>query len=261
MIRQLTEQDHQQVLQLIGKKPAENLFIIGDLEAYGYDSDIQQLYGEFHDEQLIALLLNYDHMYVMYAEGIYDVEGFARIVNKDEQLLGLSGMYDILTSLYPLIEKTPKRSGKMHYAKCTALIGEAPPHRFTIRKTTVEDIPQHRALLQQIPEFANSTTTEEQMIRTIENQTGRTYALWEDNQIVSVVSTAAENLQSAMIVGVATHPDYVKRGYATALLYRMCEELLAEDKVVCLFYDNPKAGKIYERIGFEPIGYWGMHNF
>lgn len=241
MIRQLTEEDHQQVLQLIGKKPAENLFIIGDLEAYGYISDIQQLYGEFQDEQLIALLLNYDHMYVMYAEGTYDVEGFARIVNTDEQLLGLSG--------------------KMHYAKCTALIGEAPPHRFTIRKTTVEDIPQHRALLQQIPEFANSTTTEEQMVRTIEKQTGRTYAIWEDDQIVSVVSTTAENLQSAMIVGVATHPDYVKRGYATALLYRMCEELLAEDKVVCLFYDNPKAGKIYERIGFEPIGYWGMHNF
>ena len=41
MIRKLTQNDHEVVMELVGKKPAENLFIIGDIEAYGYESSIK----------------------------------------------------------------------------------------------------------------------------------------------------------------------------------------------------------------------------
>lgn len=43
MIRKLKEKDHTAVMELVGKKPAENLFIIGDIEAYGYESEHQEL--------------------------------------------------------------------------------------------------------------------------------------------------------------------------------------------------------------------------
>ncbi|MBZ9687115.1 hypothetical protein G9F72_012350 [Clostridium estertheticum] len=27
---------------------------------------------------------------------------------------------------------------------------------------------------------------------------------------------------------------------------------------LCLFYDNPSAGKIYKSLGFEEIGFWSL---
>jgi uncharacterized protein len=32
--------------------------------------------------------------------------------------------------------------------------------------------------------------------------------------------------------------------------------VLAENKTLCLFYDNQKAGSVYHRLGFETIGRW-----
>ena len=37
MIRQLMEEDRKVTLDFVSLKPAENLFIIGDIEAYGFD--------------------------------------------------------------------------------------------------------------------------------------------------------------------------------------------------------------------------------
>ena len=81
----------------------------------------------------------------------------------------------------------------------------------------------------------------------------------EDDIIVATAATTADTTKSAMIVGVATHPDYRKKGYASALVHFLMKEYLEhQKKSVCLFYDNPKAGAIYLRLGFEYMGTWTM---
>lgn len=79
--------------------------------------------------------------------------------------------------------------------------------------------------------------------------------------MVSMASTTAENTFSAMVVGVATLESYKKKGYATACMVKLCDQLLSEGKELCLFYDNPEAGAIYKRIGFEDIGFWMMYTY
>ncbi len=64
-----------------------------------------------------------------------------------------------------------------------------------------------------------------------------------------------------MIVEVATAKEFRRRGYASAILSRMCEDLLLERKILCLFYENPDAGRIYHRRGFRQIGTWKMLRF
>lgn len=260
MIRQLVEYDHDRVMKLVGEKPAENLFIIGDIEAYGYFSDIQEVYGDFDGDELIAVLLNYDHNYILYSEKNYDKEGFAEIINADEQLTGFSGLKEVIEPMESLIKKPLKVKGDTYYAKCEKLEAGS-QHNFDMRRTTVEDVPAHLRLLNSIPEFAESSNTEEQMKRNIENKVGRSYAIWNGDDIVSVVSTTAENKQSAMIVGVGTAEGYKRKGYASELMIKTCEELLAENKIICLFYDNPEAGKIYQRLGFKEIGRWNMNRY
>jgi hypothetical protein len=41
-------------------------------------------------------------------------------------------------------------------------------------------------------------------------------------------------------------------------LSSLCRDLLGEGKTLCLFYDNPRAGSVYHRLGFETIDQWLM---
>ena len=81
----------------------------------------------------------------------------------------------------------------------------------------------------------------------------------KDNEIVSTVATTAETTVSAMVVGVATLPTHRQKGYASKLMISLMEEYFQNrNKELCLFYNNPKAGKIYKRLGFKDIGKWVM---
>ncbi|COE77517.1 Predicted acetyltransferase [Streptococcus pneumoniae] len=50
MIRKLTKKDHEQVFAYLKEEAALNLFIIGDIEAFGYDTDFQELWGVFKED-------------------------------------------------------------------------------------------------------------------------------------------------------------------------------------------------------------------
>ncbi|MGN7476248.1 GNAT family N-acetyltransferase [Solibacillus silvestris] len=260
MIRKLKNTDHDLVMELVEKKPAENLFIIGDIEAYGFESDIQDLWGQFDDERLIAILLRYDQNYIPYSNGDYDVAGFARIINENKGQIEISGLRHLVLPLRQYIERHIRRDSETYYAKCTELsvpisdldfsdVTYLQPHEY------VENI----EMLSSIPEFSTGTFSVEARERAEKFKTGRTYMIRDAQGVmVSSASTTAENSQSAMIVGVGTRPGYEKKGYATHAMLKLCRDLFAEGKTVCLFYDNPAAGSIYKRIGFVDIGFWSM---
>ncbi len=106
MIRRLTERDHETCIALISKRPAENLFIIGDIEAYGYDQPFQQLWGDFADDgQLRAVLLNYEGNYIPYAESQFNAEGFAAIIKTDQNSIMLSGLLQVTSQMTPFFDR------------------------------------------------------------------------------------------------------------------------------------------------------------
>jgi predicted GNAT family acetyltransferase len=62
-----------------------------------------------------------------------------------------------------------------------------------------------------------------------------------------------------MIVGVCTRKEFRKKGLVSKILAVLMNEVIAEGKTLCLFYDNPKAGKIHKKLGFQDIGMWTMY--
>jgi predicted GNAT family acetyltransferase len=261
MIRRLSQKDDAACQKLLARKPAENLFIIGDIENFGYEQDFQKLWGDFtHDGVLIAILLKYRSNYICYAENKFDSEGFADIINNDPDFRELSGLEEMTKKILPYIERPHHQTRTLFYAKC-----ESRPQLDTslnhseVRVATVEDVPEIVALQDSIPEFEQDTKRADSLTKGMENGSSRTYCLEQDGKIVSSASTTAENSMSAMVVGVCTHANYKQRGFASLCMTRLCKELLSEGKMLCLFYDNPAAGSIYKRIGFEDIGKWMMH--
>lgn len=262
MIRRLTEKDHTRCYELLKRQSAENLFIIGDIEAYGYEQKFQKLWGEINDNgELVAVLLKYEENYIPYATDSFNVKEFATIINNDPEFLMLCGLEKFTTLIEPYIKKELKRKRKTYYAKCTSINREMNLETSIVNEASPEDAEGLVDLILSVPEFEDTTTTVEKMRRNLENGTSRSYFIVQDKKIVSTVSTAAENSMSAMVVGVATREGYKRRGYATRCLLKLCQQLINEDKELCLFYDNEDAGAIYKRIGFDDIGFWMMYSY
>ncbi|WP_407269245.1 GNAT family N-acetyltransferase [Radiobacillus sp. PE A8.2] len=261
MIRQLTSNDHAICQQLINKNPAENLFIIGDIEAYGYEQDFQQVWGDFDEnDKLRAVLLRYEQNYIPFADGDFDAEGFAAIINQDENGKMMSGLKQITAAVEPYIAKDIISKREMYYAKCTQ-VEQLDDVTEVVKLAKVADIPKLKKLLTNVPEFSGIQFNADSKKRNMEKGVARTYYIEREGEMASSVSTAAENSISAMVVAVCTNANHKKQGLATQCLTKLSYDLLAEGKELCLFYDNPEAGKIYKRIGFQDIGYWTMYKF
>jgi len=70
-----------------------------------------------------------------------------------------------------------------------------------------------------------------------------------DEKIVSV----AQSDFNCLIVGVATHPDHQYKGLAYQCMVSLIKEMFLTEKEVFLQYDNPLAGKLYDKLGFTTI--------
>ncbi|MGM0836708.1 MAG: GNAT family N-acetyltransferase [Bacillota bacterium] len=266
MIRQLTEADHEACYDLVKEQAAENLFIIGDIEAYGYEQDFQKLWGDFDEiGELRAVLLKYQENYIPYAkpQRDFDAKGFAEIMLRDKDFAMMSGLKEITERLEPFLSGRLKRKRETYYAKCTQLNSSTTENVSTtdVYLAVPEEAEELVELLNGVPEFSDSIITVERKRRGIEKGVSRSYFIKENGRMVSTASTTAENSLSAMVVGVATLHDYKKKGYATQCMVKLCHQLLQEGKELCLFYDNPAAGAIYKRIGFQDIGFWMMYTF
>jgi uncharacterized protein len=263
MIRRLNHNDHEVCLKFLNTKPAENLFIIGDIEAYGYEQDFQKLWGEFNENgDLIAVLLKYEENYIPFATESFDAKGFADIIMNDPEFEMMSGLMEITEKIEPLLNKQYKSKKQNYYAKCKGLNQNINDVDFSnVHQAVPEEAEALVDLLSSVPEFKHSTISAERKVRELKDGTSRSFFIKVDGKMVSTASTAAENSMSAMVVAVATLENYKNKGYATKCMLKLCSKLLLEGKELCLFYDNPKAGAIYKRIGFEDIGFWMMYSY
>ena len=272
MIRRLTEADRQATFDFLAAESAFNLFILADIRNYGFETEFQQVWGDFSaDGRLRAVLLRYFRNFIPYGREGFDAAGLARII---ERRVGedaatrweVSGKTEVVGRLRPYTEKILDwdRRRSLHFAE---LAGDGSLRG--LRQELPGDVQLHRMqpadasligeLYRRIAEFRTfDEGAERELHHSLATGAARGYWLEHDGRAVAAVKTAAENPYSAMVVGVATDPGFRRRGFATQLMVRLCEEVLAEGKRLCLFYDNPEAGAIYKRVGFRDIGTWDM---
>jgi predicted GNAT family acetyltransferase len=259
VIRKLTDKDHHQVLAFLSEEPSINLFIIGDIEAFGYDSEFQEIWAEFDEMKNIkAVLLRFHQSFIPYAKGEFDTRGFVSIMKRYTQPFSLSGKSDIVEEFVSLGDLQLGKKKVMFFAEC--LNDEfLRSNDVVFNKASIKDVDQLLELRKSIEEFQVSSDARDILVQSMESNTARTYYTAENGVMTSCVSTAAENSMSAMIVGVCTRKEYRRKGLATAIMQKLFQDVLDEGKTLCLFYDNPAAGRIYKRLGFKEIGMWTMH--
>lgn len=259
MIRKLVEKNREEVLQFLKRESALNLFIIGDIENFGFYTDFHELWAQLDlNNSYKAVLLRYFNSFVFYAkDDDFDVVSFANIIKNYKDSNSLSGKKSVIDPFEEYIDFNKSRN--QFFTELKTKKGLPPIDvKLNIQRATIKDCEELYKLRRSIEEFSEFPFSLEAFKKTFETNTGRTFYIREDNRIVSSASTTAENSSSAMIIGVCTLKEYRNRGYATACITALCNELLEEGESLCLFYDNTDAGGIYQRIGFREIGMWCM---
>ena len=87
-------------------------------------------------------------------------------------------------------------------------------------------------------------------------ETGRIF-LWEDaaGQVVHLTGATVPSFGVSRVGPVYTPPEQRGRGYASACVAKVSQQLLDVGVRVCLFTDqaNPTSNRIYQALGYEPV--------
>jgi predicted GNAT family acetyltransferase len=80
--------------------------------------------------------------------------------------------------------------------------------------------------------------------------------VWDDTGIVAMAAAAGRTKHAARIGFVYTPPERRGRGYASALVAALSQQLLDEGRSHCCLYTdlaNPTSNAIYQRLGYTPL--------
>lgn len=80
--------------------------------------------------------------------------------------------------------------------------------------------------------------------------------IWEDNGPRCMVAAARETPNGAAVNAVYTPPEHRERGYASAAVAALSQNLLNRGKKFCCLYTdaaNPTSNSIYQKVGYRPI--------
>jgi len=262
-IRKCSEVDREEILDFVFEEPAFNLFLIGDIEAFGFAEPFQEIWACRNEkEQVNGVLLRYNESFIPYwKDEAFNPQLMVDVIthyvetvlmNSPFIISGKDTMIKSIQLYFPKLTPKPTFFCELNSKERLQKVDKK------IKIATEEDAERIFELMETIDEFSISVPIE-RIAHKIRTKTGRIYYIeGEHEQMLSVAQTTAENSKSAMIVGVATRKEYRGQGLMSQCLTQLCSDLLDEKKSLCLFYDNPSAGKVYHRVGFETIGQWIM---
>ncbi len=259
----LSETDREQILNYINKEPEYNIFIYGDLYNVGVCKDPVTTYAFLKDNGYDCILLKYFDNYVLYSDNDgFDAESVGEFL-KNRKIDCISGKFSVVSKLKPYLKSL--KLSETYLSSCEKVKCDySLPNDVTVKRLLPENAKDIVEMFKSIEGFSDSQDGKEadrieELAYGIKENKDIGYGAFKDGEMISVAKTTAENDISAMVVGVATKLEYRKRGYASAMVAHVCQESLSLNKrFICLFYDNPEAGKIYRKIGFKEIGKYAM---
>lgn len=174
-------------------------------------------------------------------------------------VLGPSEVAHAFAETWQALTRHPYRVGmrqRVHALRQVIYRGDAAGH---LRAATSGDLDLlaawfaafHEEALHEAPDAASARDNAERRIA------AEDMAVWEnDGQVVSMTARSRPTHHGIAVNAVYTPPEQRGRGYATAAVATLSQQLLDEGyDFCCLFTDlsNPTSNRIYQRIGYRPV--------
>ncbi|WP_286312066.1 hypothetical protein [Romboutsia ilealis] len=156
MIIKVDDTYHSKIINYLKREPDFNLFIIGDIERYGYDNYFLDIWAGIDKKGHIeGVLLRYFECLIFYSRGKFNIDEFANLIN-GLNYTEISGKLDVLQKLEGKIYVNRKRIVKFcvldNPSKLNDIeIGLKP------KKIRFGNISKVAKLYEEIDEFENTT--------------------------------------------------------------------------------------------------------
>ena len=262
-LRKCTESDREHILSYIANEPEVNVYIYGNIENYGVDTEEISIFVNEKDGSWDSLVLKYYHQFLLYSQKEeIEVTPVVELLSQFE-VDGIQGKEALVRALVPYYPVFSFQ--KSFFCKCTHLVGPQARIRkgVTIRKLEKEEVPHIISFYRNIDEFREFYVGDQEELAKVETSAlehgAERYGVFVGEELVTIVGVGSKNQRSAIINGVATQAKYRRKGYARIAVRKVCKDCFAEGKeFVCLFYANQDAGQLYRNIGFEEIGKYAI---
>lgn len=251
-----TNDNKNELLDFLLRKPTENCFFIGDIENFDLEDEFIDVWKFETNNQISSILLRYYKFYLISSENENDLKEIAKIIETDKECITVSGLENDIDNIAQFLDFI--KIEKTFLAELNNKSFNKIPSKFSPQKATTNDINGLFDFQKGIDEFSLDERNRDSFGKEITSNTGKIYYIKENDQIVSSATITAENSINGTIIGVATDSKYRNKGYARACMIEICKEMIDNSKSVVLFYNNPNAGKLYKKIGFLDVGKWSM---
>lgn len=258
MIAKVNESLENAFWEYVSHEERINLFIIGDVENYGFETDFQDVWFQMNDDKIVAVMLRYYKSLIIYSyENDYNIDEMIDHINSLDikEISGKKIVIDRLLTKY----KDFKKSKETQFCSLKTLkeIDVLNLKDNKIEKAEISDLKELNDFICSVEDMYTEDYIETKTKQLKEKNT-RIYFIKQDDKIVSTTSTGIETSFLAMVCGTCTDVNYRNQGLATLMTYTLSKELVNEGKIPCLFYSSEVAGRIYKKIGYEIDANWSM---
>jgi predicted GNAT family acetyltransferase len=255
MIRRLGEADRVEVTALLERAPQLNLYLLGNLDAHGFDAEFCEFWGSEVDGRLYGVINRYMTGWTVFGEAEAEWDGLGAVIDTHSVVAerlqdNPGGVPSMLPYLHGYVAATETVDILMELPP-NGLRPRAAPVGFVVRRATLDDLV---GLIVFFADAGDMTRTPPAVERPLRER--RVWIAQRDDEIVAAALTNAETKSLAMVGGVYTKPAWREQGLSQAVCSELCRELIDTGRQPVLYWDNPAAGHVYAKLGFRAIGQW-----
>ena len=261
-LRPLHEADAPAFHALCRRDPQRFLTPRLNIETHGFSGKTMRTWGAFGRDKktLLGVAMRFSNTFVA-VDGSGECSPlFAELIDREQNIAGVRGTTETINALRPALQNYRIT----HRDDSTFLQLKRPPICSPQRMAFAR-----RALPADLDKLAVLYSGAGAMYRSRVNvaaklETNRVWVVeettvgWRNGRIVSCALLNVEGGDAGLIGGVYTLPAARGKGYAAACTAALSRDLQRDGKTPCLFYENPIAGRVYRRMGFEYAGQWAV---
>jgi predicted GNAT family acetyltransferase len=272
-MRKLRESERPHLLDYLMAEPEINMFFIGVIENHCIDSDEVTVFaeeaadGQGHgppegDAWDIVILKYYDN-YILYSHGDnFNLPLIVAFLKSDivDSINGKATTIRRIAPFFPHLQMEEKSILRLDN------LSEIPLQysKAKVRILTSADAKKIIELYAQNKHYAHrfSGNKEKHIAERRASLEGNGIAvgLIYKQKLVSVAEISADNDVTGLLVGIATHPKYYGRGFATQAISALCAEAFSRGKKhICVLHDECiDATNLLKNVGFEEKNHYAL---
>ncbi|AKA49836.1 hypothetical protein VO56_00920 [Mycoplasmopsis gallinacea] len=242
--------------------PVKNMFIIFDIQTFGLNEEGFATYVTKNGDKFENVFYVYHtNLVIFHKNNNIDPESFFQILEKYQikNIITASSDVEFFTNIIHKFKRGTKlfqeniASLDVDYFYDKISLEDNPARIFT--KEDIPSIIESRKQIKEFEGFASQNLDKHFLEGAFDKDAYWGFVIDKDNKIASHASISAYTDKTVMIGGVFTLSEYRNQKLATKCMVKLCDYIIKQrGKIPVLFYENPIAGEVYQKLGFKVNG-------